>query len=115
MKSTYDKLEFHRGDLTHRYFNIRFFGQMPPDASDFPGGIPGINAHQVVIVWKRLPLNRFSDIIHLSSAGPEAILAGLKLHQQTVPVPWYHKNITKVFYPFTYVSSGLDSDIDETT
>ena len=25
---------------THRYFNIRVFGQMPPDASDFPGGIP---------------------------------------------------------------------------
>ena len=24
---------------THRYFNIRFFGQMPPDGSDFPGGI----------------------------------------------------------------------------
>ena len=29
----------HRAE-THRYFNIRFFGQMPPDASDFPGGIP---------------------------------------------------------------------------
>ena len=39
------KLEFHRENRTHRaethrYFNIRFFGQMPPDASDFPGGIP---------------------------------------------------------------------------
>ena len=29
----------HRAE-THRYFNIRFFGPMPPDASDFPGGIP---------------------------------------------------------------------------
>ena len=29
----------HRAE-THRHFNIRFFGQMPPDASDFPGGIP---------------------------------------------------------------------------
>ena len=27
---------------THRHFNIRFFGQMPPDASDFPGGIPAV-------------------------------------------------------------------------
>ena len=39
------KLEFHREDLTHRaethrHFNIRVFGPMPPDASDFPGGIP---------------------------------------------------------------------------
>ena len=29
----------HRAE-THRYFNIRVFGQMPPDASDFTGGIP---------------------------------------------------------------------------
>ena len=28
---------------THRYFNIRFFGQMPADASDFPGGIPALD------------------------------------------------------------------------
>ena len=27
---------------THRYFYIRFFGPMPPDASDFPGGIPAL-------------------------------------------------------------------------
>ena len=32
----------HRAE-THRYFNIRFFGQMSPDASDFPGGIPAKN------------------------------------------------------------------------
>ena len=31
----------HRAE-THRYFNIRFVGQMPPDASDFPGGIPAL-------------------------------------------------------------------------
>ena len=29
----------HRAE-THRHFNIRFFGPMPPDAFDFPGGIP---------------------------------------------------------------------------
>ena len=34
-------------DETHRYFNIRFFGQMPPDASDFPGGIPALGLHQI--------------------------------------------------------------------
>ena len=33
------KLEFHR---ENRYFNIRFFGPMPPDASDFTGGIPAL-------------------------------------------------------------------------
>ena len=41
----------HRAE-THRYFNIRFVGQMPPDASDFPGGIPAIVerlTHQVVL------------------------------------------------------------------
>ena len=32
----------HRAE-THRHFNIRFFGPMPPDASDFPGGIPAID------------------------------------------------------------------------
>ena len=31
----------HRAE-THRYFNVRFFGQMPPDASDFHGGIPAL-------------------------------------------------------------------------
>ena len=31
----------HRAE-THRYFNIRGFGQMSPDASDFPGGIPAL-------------------------------------------------------------------------
>ena len=31
----------HRAE-TRRYFNIRFFGPIPPDASDFPGGIPAI-------------------------------------------------------------------------
>ena len=44
------QLEFHRENRTasggigprpmHRHFNIRGFGPMPPDASDFPGGIP---------------------------------------------------------------------------
>ena len=45
------KLEFHRENRTHRaasaethrHFNIRFFGQMPPDASNFPGGIPALD------------------------------------------------------------------------
>ena len=32
----------HRAE-THRYCNIRGFGQMPPDASDFPGGIPALS------------------------------------------------------------------------
>ena len=31
---------------THRYFNIRFFGQMSPDAPDFPGGIPAVGKAQ---------------------------------------------------------------------
>ena len=33
------RIGWHRAE-THRHFNIRFFGPMPPDASDFPGGIP---------------------------------------------------------------------------
>ena len=33
----------HRAE-THRHFNIRLFGQMPPDTSDFPGGIPALRA-----------------------------------------------------------------------
>ena len=43
----YLKLEFHRGNRTHRaetrrYFNVRFFGPMPPDVSDLPGGVPAL-------------------------------------------------------------------------
>ena len=33
----------HRAE-TRRHFNIRFFGPIPPDASDFPGGIPALDA-----------------------------------------------------------------------
>ena len=52
------KLEFHReiGRIgrhraeTHRHFNIRFFGPMPPDASDFPGGIPAIDGRLLLLL-----------------------------------------------------------------
>ena len=37
----------HRAE-THRYFNIRVFGPMPPDASDFPGGIPALGLSECV-------------------------------------------------------------------
>ena len=34
----------HRAE-THHHFNIRFFGPMSPDASDFPGGIPALDSN----------------------------------------------------------------------
>ena len=42
----------HRAE-THRYFNTRFFGQMPSDASNFPGGIPALDAHNLHSVLKQ--------------------------------------------------------------
>ena len=41
----------HRAE-THRYFNIRFFGQMPPDASDSPGGIPALKCYRSQVLLK---------------------------------------------------------------
>ena len=59
------KLGFHRKNRTHRvasaethrYFNIRFFGQMPPDASDFPGGIPALEGGVTTVVNRRRRVN----------------------------------------------------------
>ena len=39
----------HRAE-THRHFNISFFGQMPPDASDFLGGIPALDIDVCMLV-----------------------------------------------------------------
>ena len=54
------KLEFHRGKSDasggigpkHIVINIGVFGQMPPDASDFPGGIPAFGIHSGKYVSK---------------------------------------------------------------
>ena len=48
----------HRAE-THRYFNIRFFGPMPPDASDFPGGIPALIYAESPAFWGLISLQSF--------------------------------------------------------
>ena len=40
----------HRAE-TRRHFNIRFFGPIPPDASDFPGGIPALVSYLIHRPW----------------------------------------------------------------
>ena len=57
----------HRAN-THRYFHIRFFGPMPPDASDFPGGIPALYRAdlRVGIRLGELNVNRVRDYVHES-------------------------------------------------
>ena len=64
----------HRAE-THRYFNIRFFGQMPPDASDFPGGIPAIEVVRLAPLG--LCLNK-TGFLRSWSAGKEPSLLLMK-------------------------------------